>query len=243
MNLISLLQEFDGKTLGEDDEGEAIFGKLLSGLSRSEMQQLQDHVPCQIPAKIMDLLSLTRGLEPAFDSIDFSGLSLKDSFEMKGLFPYGLPVAGDGLGNFWVLDLSPQSKVWGPVFYVCQNPAVAVCQARSLEEFITQVVSFASLEEGSMINHVYDICAAQIWADNPSVVKPENLMHPGDPDLGLFVQSLKKGYLFVDLRRARVGDGISWGRFGAKTELIRNGNQCLFAYRKSPNFIQKLLGY
>ncbi len=243
MNLISRLQEFDGKSLGEDDDGEACFGKLLPGLNKKELEELQSTIPCSISAPMMDILSLTRGIEPAFESMDFSGLSLRQSFEMKGLMPNGLPIAADGFGNFWVADLTPQSKDWGPIFYVCHDPAVAVCQAKTFEEFIIQVMSFASFEENSLINHVHDICAAQIWRDNPGVVKTEDLMHPGDPDLGLFVQSLKKGYQFVDLRRARIGDGISWGRFGPKTELIRNGSQRLFAYRKEPNFIQKLLGY
>ena len=82
----------------------------------------------------------------------------------------------------------------------------------------------------------------RIWNENPNLISPRQAMEPEDADLGLFAQSVRKGYLFIDLRRGKIGDGFSWGRWGAATEIKRNGNQRLFAYRKAPNFIQKLFG-
>lgn len=242
MSIISTLQEFDGKEIGEDDHGEPIIGKLIPGLTRTELKELEGRLPCRLPPHINDLLLMTRGLEPALEFMDFSGLLLQGQFDNKELFPYGLPVAADGLGNFWVVDLEPNSKDFGPVFYVCFNPKVVVWQAKTFEEFIAQLIAFASFEEGSAINLVYDNYAQHIWNENPNLIPPEKAMHPGDPDLGLFVQSLKKGYMFIDLRRARVGEGFSWGRWGAKTEIKRYNSLRLFAYRKAPNFLGKLFG-
>jgi hypothetical protein len=243
MSIISLLQEFDGREIGEDDHAEPIIGKLLPGLNQAEFKQLESIIPCRIPAHIFDLLSMTRGVEPALDLMDFSGLSLQSYAPLKDIFPTALVVAGDGLGNFWLVDLNEKSRDWGPVFFVCQKPAVVVWQAKTFEEFLSQIIAFASFEDGSAINLVYDNFAHRVAAENPNLISAEQAYHPGDPDFGLFVQSLKKGYQFIDLRNAKVGDGFSWKRWGDKTELLRNGNLRLFAYRKVPNFFQKLIGY
>ncbi len=242
MSLIALLQEFDGKEIAEDESGEPIIGKLKPGLSSREIQELAGLIPCKIPAKIQDLLQLTRGLDQTLELMDFSGLSLKDQFSKNDLFPYALPIAGDGIGNYWICDLEPNSKDWGPIFYFCNDPPVVVWQAKTLEEFIAQLISFASMEEGSPINLVHDEYSMHIFEQNPNTISEDLAIQPGDPDLGIFVQSLKKGYLYIDLRRGRTGDGFCWARWQNKTEIIRNGNQRLFAYRKRPNFIQKLLG-
>lgn len=244
MSIISRLQEFDGKELGEDDYGKPVVGRLIPGLTQREFQELQGLIPCQIPAQVRELLALARGLEPALELMDFSGLSLQADWTKKDFLPHALPVAGDGAGNFWIVDLEPRSKDWGPVFYVSEDPPVLAWQAKTFEEFLSQLISFASFEEGSPINLVHDQYASVIWAENPNLISAEKAITPGDPDLGLFVQSLKKGYSFVDLRRGRAGDGFSWGRWGAQTEIVRNVTQRLFAYRKTPNFMQKLfLGY
>ena len=243
MSVISSLQEFDGKQLGEDDSGDAIIGKLLPGLSNRELQEMQAIVPCAIPEAVKELLQLTRGIEPSLDSIDFSGISLQDSFTHKEIFPHGLPVAGDGSGNSWIVDLEPKTKTWGPVFYLSQAPKVVIWQAKTFEEFVAQLLAFSEFQVNSPINLVHDQFANAIAEQNPNVIPADKTQHPGDPDLGLFAQSLKKGYSFIDLRRARIGDGFSWERYGKDTELVRNGFQRLFAYRKKPNVIERLMGY
>lgn len=243
MSIIARLQEFDGRQLGEDEHSDPIIGKLLPGLSKKELDALQVMLPCRLPEHIIELLQLTRGIEPSLDAIDFSGLSLADVSIRKELFPYGLPVAGDGAGNYWIVDLTPQSTDWGPVFYYSTNPEVIVWQAKTFSEFIAQLISFASFEEGSPIEQVHDKYAARIWAENPNLIPPEKTQEPGDSELGLFAQSLKKGYMFVDLRKGKTGDGLSWRRYAEKTELVRYGNVRLFAYRKMPNVVNRLFGY
>lgn len=244
MSIIAHLQEFDGKELGEDDLGQPVIGRLLPGLSNREFGELQGLIPCQIPGHIRDLLALTRGIEPALDLMDFSGLSLHPNWKKKDFLPHGLPVAGDGMGNFWVVDLEPRSKDWGPVLYVSEDPPVIAWQAKTFDEFVSQLMAFASFEEGSPINLVHDQYAPVIWEENPNLISAKTEVSPGDPNLGLFIQSLKKGYSFIDLRRGRAGDGFSWGRWGKRTQIERAGVQRLFAYRKTPNFFEKLfLGY
>jgi hypothetical protein len=187
-----------------------------------------------------DVLSLTRGIKPGLQEIDFSGLSLNEALGMDDVFPHALPIAGDGSGNFWVVDLHPGSKDWGPVFYACHDPPVIVWQAKSFEEFVAQLISNACEEEGNPIELVIEKYAYQIYHDNPNVITAEKAIQAGDPDFSNFAQSLKKGYLFIDLRRPRTGEGFSWGRYGPGTEIKRHGEQRLFAYKKQAGFFEKL---
>ncbi|MBX9689068.1 MAG: SMI1/KNR4 family protein [Candidatus Obscuribacterales bacterium] len=241
MSLLSLLQEFDGKEIGEDENGEAIFGALFPGLSKEELNELAGLIPCPLPPQIEEMLKLSRAIDPGLPEMDFSGLSLKDKFSMPEIFPNGLPLAGDGKGNFWIADLNMKSNDWGPVFFFCKDPKVIVWQASNFEEFLRQLIAFAGSEKDSPIELVHAQYSRHIWQENPGANQaPDTSLPQIDPDLALFAQSLKKGYLFVDLRRARIGDGFSWGRYGEQTEIKRNGKERLFAYRKKPSFIEKI---
>lgn len=239
MSIISLLQEFDGKEIAER-AGKLITGKLLPGLTPKELSTVQGMIPCALPAQIKDVLTLTRGIKPGLSEIDFSGLSLEQSFEMSDVFPHGLPVAGDGNGNFWVLDLHPSSKDWAPVFYACHDPPVIIWQAKTFEEFVAQLISYSCEEEGNPIELLSEKYAHQIYHENPNVLSAEKAIQPGDPDFSAFAQSLPKGYQFIDLRRPRTGEGFSWGRYGPGTEIKRHGEQRLFAYKKAPGFFERL---
>lgn len=244
MSIIALLQEFDGKEIGEKAR-QPITGKLTPGLSKAELARLQELVPCVIPPVTQEVLTLCKGIKPLSLDLDFSGLSLIDGFEMSDVFPHALPIAADGAGNFWVADLHKNSKDWGPIFYACHDPAVIVWQAKDFEEFVQQLISLAFSEDGSAIELIKEQYAFQIWQDNPNVIPIEKAVQAGDPDLSNFAKGLDKDFQFIDLRRPRIGDGFSWGRFGPDTEIRRHGEQRLFAYRKAPRkpgFFSKLFG-
>ena len=49
------------------------------------------------------------------DVVDFTGSQC--SFQHDEIFPHGLPIAADGYGNFWVIDLLPSSADWGPIYF------------------------------------------------------------------------------------------------------------------------------
>jgi hypothetical protein len=53
-----------------------------------------------------------------------------------------------------------------------------------------------------------------------------------DDTLRAFLEGLTPEYLVVDLRRARTGDGFSWGRFGPKTVVTRAAAERIFAYER-----------
>lgn len=242
MSLISFVQEFDGKEIGETNDCRPIFAKLLPALSQSELNELQGSIPCRIPGLIKDLLGITRGLAPCLESVDFSGLSYKDSFKRTDLLPHGLPIAEDGLGNYWVVDLNAHSRDWAPVFYLCNDPAVLVLQAKTFEDFIAQLISLAMKEDGSPIERMMDKYVERIFEEHPDEIDYAEASQRGDTQLSAFALQYGKDYRYIDLRDAHLGEGFCWKRFGDETLVQRALDQRIFAYKKRAGWLGRLFG-
>ena len=84
-----------------DEDGEVVTLELFPGLSNTELQEFANHLPCRIPPEIAELLGACRGFYGMVEQVEFTGRDLM--FEFEQAFPYGLPIAADGYGNFWVL--------------------------------------------------------------------------------------------------------------------------------------------
>jgi cell wall assembly regulator SMI1 len=88
-----------------DEDGNGFTLELFPGLSRAELQEFANRLPCRIPPEIEELLGACRGFYGTLEQVDFTGRDLM--FEFEQAFPDGLPIAADGYGNFWVVDLHP----------------------------------------------------------------------------------------------------------------------------------------
>src|SRR5436309_471606 len=120
-----------------DKNGRSKTLELLPPLSEQEFAGLQAMIPCPLSAEARDLFEYSRGFSiSALEGVDFSGLALADSFGMEEIFPYSISIAGDGCGNFWVVDLTSRSTSWGPIFFACHDPPVIVFQTDGLAHFI-----------------------------------------------------------------------------------------------------------
>jgi hypothetical protein len=175
--------------------------------------------------------------------IDFSGGS--GGFEFLEIFPCAISIAGDGCGNFWVVDLTTSSTTWGPIYFACHDPPVIAYQAADLREFVEQWLRLGNRDKTSTLGRTFDAAVTRIWGENPGVITFEAGVASSDPSLGAFARSLGDSFVLVDLRRARVGDGFSWGRFGPDTVVRRHGASALFAYQKPPpkkSLLQRLFG-
>jgi hypothetical protein len=95
-----------------DEDGDVVALELLPDLSHAELRDFARRVPCRVPPEITELLGACSGLEGTIDQVDFAGRI--PTFEFEAAFPYGLPLAADGFGNFYVVDLHPHSTRWGP---------------------------------------------------------------------------------------------------------------------------------
>ena len=97
-----ILREAAGRRV-VDEDGDEITIELLPPCTLEEIAELEATIPCPLPHDAYELLSFARGFEGGpMESVDFSGLT-DPIFEE--ILPCGLPIAHDGFGNYWVLDL------------------------------------------------------------------------------------------------------------------------------------------
>jgi cell wall assembly regulator SMI1 len=106
------------------EDGDEYKVELLPGLTEQDIDNLAKGVPSgQIPNDIRELLKFASGFEfSGLEEITFNGIG---QFGFEEIFPNSVQLAGDGFGNFWILDID-QSGNWGQVFFVCHDPAVVV---------------------------------------------------------------------------------------------------------------------
>jgi hypothetical protein len=237
MSVIDFLKESAGIQLIDEDDGVDEL-TLLPGLSEEELAELERRLPCALPNEIRELLSFCRGFEPVLESVDFSGNL--GGFGLEEIFPFAIPIAHDGFGNYWVVDITSSSTSWGPIYYACHDAPVIVFQTDSLEHFVREIVRFGNEPWESEINDIHEKYHDRIWKENPDMMTYQACLNSGDTDLVEFAKSLDSSYLFCDLRDAKIGDGFSWGRYGAWTVNVRFGEKRIFAYQIREHWWKRL---
>lgn len=122
MKLIEIVKSAQTAALSDED-GYRVELELLPGLKAEEIEQFARSLPCPVSDELRELLAYCRGFAGAgVDVVDFTGRGF--SWESRDIFPHAVPVASDGAGNFWVVDLTPESTAFGPVYFVCHDPPV-----------------------------------------------------------------------------------------------------------------------
>jgi hypothetical protein len=223
-----------------DEDGHVVTLEFLPGLSCAELRDFAWRVPCRVPKEISELLGTCSGLEGTIDQVDFTGMI--PTFEFDAAFPFGLPLAADGFGNFWVVDLHPDSTGWGPIYFVCHDAPVILYQSDSLEGFLMELFRMFEPPHESLIDDVHEDRLARVWKTNPGVLSYEQCLRSVDPILSGFAHELDDSFQIIDLRGAKPGDGFSWGRYGPNTRIKRFRTHAVFAYQKPKSIISRLLG-
>jgi len=223
-----------------DEDGQVVDLELLPGLSQTEVRDLARRVPCPVPQEMEELLGACRGFYGTIEQVDFSGMDLGFAFE--AVFPFGLAIAADGFGNFWVVDLHPQSENWGPIYFACHDAPVILYQADTVEEFLSELFRMFKTPHESLVDDVHEDRLARVWQTNPGVLPYERCLQSEDPILSAFAGELDESFQVVDLRQAKPGDGFSWGRYGPRTVVKRYGSHAVFAYKKQKSLISRLFG-
>jgi hypothetical protein len=232
MRAIELLRAAEGRVLRDEDGNEGAL-KLLPPLSAEEFRDLEGQLPCPLPADARELLSFSRGFGGGqLETVDFSGKTFENGgVWIEEILCSPVPIAHDGFGNYWILDITAESTCWGPILYICHDPAVVVYQCDDVATFVSEPLRFGEPPFKSAINDVHEDLSSRVWSDNPGAMERETALQSADSEIRAFAASLEPGFFVVDLRNARPGDGLSWGRFGPKTPLRRWGNKRLFAYQ------------
>ena len=226
-----------------DEDGDPVVLELAAPLSDSELEGLATEVGAPLPSELRAVLEYTAGIEDsALDGIDFTGRSM--SFEDRDVFPLGLPIAADGFGNFWVLDLGPDETETAAVFFACHDPPIVLFQSSTLAEFLGETFRMQKPPHSSLVADVHDDLLFNVWGTNPGTIDHAAAL-ASDEQLSAFAAQLDDRFTFVDLRDPRVGMGFSWGRHGPRTEVRRHGLERLFAYappEKKAGVLSRLLG-
>ncbi len=241
MTAIQHLQAAQAAQLVNED-GEPVALKLSPPLSGSAIDALQTRVGLPLPEELRTLLAYSSGVEGCLDQIDFTGESL--CFEQVEVFPNGIPIAADGYGNFWVLDITPETTAAAPVYFACHDAPVILYQSADLAGFLSEVFKMNMPPHQSLVNDVHDDRLFQVWRNNPQVIEHHAAAASTDTALKSFAARLSDRFQLIDLRNAAPGMGFSWGRYGPQTEVRRQGHQRLFAYAppQRTGFLAKLLG-
>ena len=242
MSLAEFIKQTEGRKI-RDQDGEHVL-RLMPPVSEYKMEKLGRTLPCSIPAEIRELFAVTRGYEDGpYGGINFAGYPAA-GFEFRSVFPCELTIMPDGCGNFWVIDLTKQSTVWGPIFFVCHDPPVVVYQAGDLREFVEEWLKLED-EKASKLGDPLNRAVMKVWTENPGIISYENAIQSSDSEVRTFAESTGDSFHFVDLRQAVLGDGFSCRARDVELDYKLDGDNLLFAIRKPPPkkpFLQRIFG-
>ena len=226
-----------------DEDGDPIELELAPGLSADEIDALAADRGVTPPRELRQTLAHTAAIDGLLAGIDLTGQG--GGAEAEEVFPSGWPIAEDGFGNHWLLDVTPADTDVAPVFFVCHDPPVVLFQSPSLAHFVQEILRMYVPPHESLVDDVHEDRPFNVWRTNPGLISHSSALASEDAEVQTFAAELDERFLIVDLRSPEIGMGFSWGRFGPRSELRRHGDRRLFAYAappKKPGLLGRLFG-
>ena len=240
--LAEMLRSLAGLRLRDEDGREQII-ELEPPATVAELEALEAGLPCPIPDDVRATLQVSKGLAngplESFSLIDLAGFGLEEAFPC----PYS--IAHDGYGNYWILDLLPDTASWGPVFYACHDPPVIAYQAATIEQFLHDTIAVWRDGPRSPVDVVHEDVVHRIWREGAGLTPVGELRDSADHALRELAGTLADDSLVADLRNAQFGDGFSWGRFGPQTIIRRAGSERVWGLtppERKPGILGRLFG-
>lgn len=229
--LADTLRELRGLQL-RDEDGEVQIVELEPPATDAEIHKLESRLPSPIPSDIRAALAVSTGFANSpLESFSLIGL---EGFGLEDVFPFAYSIAHDGYGNYWVVDLHADSKAWAPVFYACHDPPVIVYQSATIEAFARDTIEMWQPGRRSPVDVVHEDASMHIWRQNPDLIKQPDAARSPDPELRAFAATVAPDFEISDLRRAKMGDGFSWGRYGPTTRIERHATAPMWAIARPP---------
>jgi len=190
--------------------------ELLPAATSAQLGALAAELGLPVPRELRAVLEHTAGLGgTAFGTIDFTGSTM--AYEDRDLFPAGVPIAADGAGNFWVLDVVPAAD-GTRVFFASHDPPLVVYVSDGLGAFLDELLRA-------------DAAAPPDAQPRPALtheaLAADDLLRP-------FAATLDERSVVFDLRAASPGAAFEWGRFGPRTIVRRFGFEPVFACAPPP---------
>lgn len=225
------------------EDGDEYKVKLKESLTDQQIDELAKGLPTgQIPVDIRELLKFASGFEFfGLEEVTFDGIG---QFGFEEFFPHSVQLAGDGFGNFWILDVDKNGN-WGNVFYVCHDPAVIVKHSESLAQFIEHVNDFGKNGNKSNLDEIHEKVVINIWSNDIGFIELGNARQSNDATLKNFALSLSDNFVIADLRNKQNQSGFAWGKFGPTIEKAkRHETELIWGLEKieKKGFLSKLFG-
>lgn len=225
------------------EDGDEYKVELKQGLTDQQIDELAEGLPAeQIPTEIRELLKFASGFEfYGLEEVTFDGVG---EFGFEEFFPHSVQLAGDGFGNFWILDVD-KSGNWRNVFYVCHDPAVVVKHSEDLTQFIEHVNDFGKNGNKSNLNIIHEKVVMDIWSKDNGFIELESARQSNDTALKTFAISLPDNYVIADLRSKPIKSGFAWGKFGPNIDKARRHDTELIWGIEKPEkkgFLSNLFG-
>ena len=123
--IIDFLKQTEGTVFVNEDGLKDSF-KLRPPMTEQEILAFEAGLTFPLPEEMRELLRFAKGFEGVLDDgVDFADAV---GFGHEEIFPHARSLAADGYGNFWIVDLTRESKSFGPIFYACHDAPVIVYQ-------------------------------------------------------------------------------------------------------------------
>lgn len=222
----------------ESEDGDLYKIELLDGMTDSEIENLKNQLPDNnLPNEIEELLRFSKGFEfYGLEEVRFDAFA---HFGFEEMFPKSIQLAGDGFGNFWILDIDSKGK-WNSVYYVCHDPSVVVKHSENLTEFIRHVDEFGLKRNQSTLDIIHEETVMEIWSEKVGIMEKNEKDY--DFENGQF--ELPEMYLVADLSNQPIKTGFPWGKAGPNTKIIRPTDEPIWIVEKrvKQGFLSKLFG-
>jgi len=113
----SILETFIRQTEDARKRGREVV--LKPPMTAKQIGGLERRCRTSLHAQERELVEYTEGVTIDGFEVDFSGEHA--FFEFEALTPAGIPIAADGFGNFWVVDIA-EDGLWSRVLFICHDP-------------------------------------------------------------------------------------------------------------------------
>jgi len=213
------------------EDGEDYKVELKPALTDEQINSLASKLPTgQLPNDIKELLKFSSGFTfYGPEEVTFDGIG---QFGFENIIPNSVQLAGDGFGNFWILDIDSKGN-WGSVFYVCHDPAVIVKHSDNLAQFIQHVDEFGKKGHQSNLDSIHEKVVMDIWSKDFGFVDKATALNSNDETLKTFASKFTDNFIFADLRHKPIKSGFAWGKFGPNIDNAkRHETEMIWAFEK-----------
>lgn len=222
----------------ESEDGDLYKVELLDGMTDNEIENLKNQLPNNtLPNEVEELLRFSKGFE--FYGLEEVRFDAFGHFGFEEMFPNSIQLAGDGFGNFWILDIDSKGR-WKSVYYVCHDPAVIVKHSENLSEFIRHVDEFGLKGNQSNLDIIHEKIVMEIWNEKGGIMERNEKEY----DFENGQVELPEMFLVADLTDKPINTGFPWGKSGANTKIIRPNDEPIWIVEKrvKQGFLSRLFG-